>query len=376
MGDYFLGRFLSNISEGTPPSLKDLKLIADALIQMHDYGVSFKTAFDLADKRGRKPKNSKNTLRSDSFQLMKSGFLGNPIYLCRFISTVEQGRQPKIKDLQRVANALLKMRDEDESLASAFGMRQKTGHKQLDITQIPFGELVRHEKWIIYYAYEKYRKTKNHEDTRALINENILVKKQVKGAIREIHYSTRQIEQIVSDVRKRVDIYALPIKIKRREIWKIYFSNRKYLLKSSILEAIENISLEAQRDEWGICLELADLYEEVVTRKKYAPITRGTRDYPRRVVARLEIELKPVYELVMSVHALNSIDQFLIRKIYKAQIGNFHGDIIEAISKQLHIEPMIIDGLLKSCNRPRLSGETMGTMSVEDYDGLLEMFDS
>jgi hypothetical protein len=158
MSDSFLSRFLSNVSEETSPNLDDLRFVASALIQMHDYGVSFKTVFGLADNRGRNSKTPKNTPQSDSFQSMNWGLLGNPFFLNRFLSKVDQGQQPKIEHLQRVANALIKMRNDKKSLKSAFGMIEQTGSKGLGLSgsKIDFSIFCQSDKWEIYHANKKY----------------------------------------------------------------------------------------------------------------------------------------------------------------------------------------------------------------------------
>lgn len=348
MSDSFLSRFLSTISAETLPNADDLKLIANALIQMHGYGVSFKTAFGLADNRGRKPKTPKNTLQSDSFQSMGKGFLGNPLFLNRFLSKVDQEQQPRREDLQQVANALIKIRDNGESLKSAFGIIEKTGHKQLDITQIPFNELVSHENWIIYYAYEKYIKTETDTETCELISESLLVKKIIKGEIKNRRYSSRQIQRIIAETKTCFEIYATPIKIKQRETWRCYFSSKKHIRGKSILDTIEAISSDTQRDWWEICLKLAGLYEEVVIKKKYAPITRGTRDYPKRITKCVESDLQAIYEIVTSVHAISPIDSVMVKRIYEYLIKTKnHCDAIEIISKQKRLAPIVIECLLK-----------------------------
>lgn len=224
---------------------------------------------------------------------MSQGFLGNPLFLNSFLSEVNQGNQPKIEDLQRIASALIKMRDEGKSLKTAFGIRKKTGWKGLDITQLSLTELVKSEKWLVYYVFEEYRKKKTYGKALEAV-ENELFKKnpqQEKEAI-------RQIERIVSETKKCFDIYALPIKIKQDEIWKFYFSCRKHLITKTILEAITIISVENHCTEWDVCLNLAELYREVVIRKKYVLITTGKYDYPKRHL--LETELQPIYELTMS----------------------------------------------------------------------------
>ncbi len=272
MDDNFLTRFLSHISKGTLPDLADSKRVSNALIQMHDYGVSFKKVFNLADKRGRKPKNELSTLISDSFQLMSQGFLGNPLFLNRFLSTVDEGKQPKPEDLKLVATALIKMRDDGKSINAAFGITQRTGWKELDVTQLSYTDLVKSEKWAVYYAYKKHIKKQTHENTIDSVSK-VSFKKQVKGVNRDIRYSARQIERIVSETRNCFDIYALPIKLNYQKMWKLYFSCKKYLTTKSISEVIAIISVENKCTEWDVCLNLTELYREVVIRKKYVLIT-------------------------------------------------------------------------------------------------------
>jgi hypothetical protein len=44
----------------------------------------------------------------------------------------EMSTEPNTKDLKLVANALLKMRDNNESIKSVFGLLEKTSHKTFD----------------------------------------------------------------------------------------------------------------------------------------------------------------------------------------------------------------------------------------------------
>ena len=272
--DCFLVRFLSSISAGEQPSLTDSRQVANALIQIHDYGISFKSAFGLTDKRGRKRKNLNEAAISDALISMSQGFLGNPIYLNSFLSKANQGLQQKSDNLQRVASALIKMRD-GISFKLAFGIIEKTGNKKLDITAMPFSDIVSDYRWIIHYAYKKYRKFNTHEVACELVSDNILVNNRNTG------YSTRRIESILAETKACADIYAMPIKIRQRKAWALYFANRKNI----------------KEIDQCVLLELAGLYEEVVLKKRYALITRGTHDYPERLTALIEKELGPIYEI-------------------------------------------------------------------------------
>ncbi len=146
--------FLLAVSNKEPPKMSDLKLIAEALIEMHDYGVSFKKAFGLTGTGGPKPK-IKHT--SNTFKSMSDGFLGNPLYLNCFLSKVDQGLLPKTEDLKKVNAALLKIRDKKVRFKKAFGIIQQTGKKPLDITRLSFNDLIRSEKWIIYHDFKRFK---------------------------------------------------------------------------------------------------------------------------------------------------------------------------------------------------------------------------
>ena len=145
--DGFLARFLSDVANKVPPHQEDLKAVAQALIEMNDQGASFKKAFRLTDSRGRKPSKQVEIPRLESFQSMSEGWLGNaPFWLMSFLSKVNQQLQPRQEYSQEVANALIKVRDKGESFKSAFGTKDKTGQKEIDITQIPFKYILNSHK--------------------------------------------------------------------------------------------------------------------------------------------------------------------------------------------------------------------------------------
>ncbi len=341
----FLDRFLSDINNQAPPRLEDLKLILNALIQMHDYGVSFKTAFGLADNRGRNPKTPKNTPQSDSFQSMSRGLLGNPYFLNGFLSKVDQGQQPKIEDLQRVANALIKMRDDKKSVKSAFGILEKTGSKGLVLSgsKIDFSKFYQSDKWAVYHTNKKYR-----------FRKKLRIKRQGETSLTlvsdEFGLDERQIKRILAETKAH-EYLLIPIQTKQRDIWKFYFSTRKHLITKSLSEAIKDISEENKRKEWQVYCDLASLYEEVVVDRAYSLAIRGTLTYPKRLTKRLKAELKPTYDLVMSVLAISPINCFLIQRLYKTQIENKRRcDVIESISNELSIDPITINAYLSSLN--------------------------
>jgi hypothetical protein len=237
--DDFLTRFLSDVDNGIPPSLTDLKAVANALIQMHDYGVSFKRAFYLVDKRGQKPKQP--TLISNSFQLMSNGFLGNPLFLNGFLCKASHEQQPDIKHLKLTANALLEMRDNNESIEAAFELLKKTSHKTFNDAILHRFQskysIYKSEKWLIYHAYKKHRKTKTHADTIYLMSEEIIRSKKRGG-------SDHQIERIVKEVKEfdKQYFHCDYKKEQQRKLWSFYFKNRKYIVRDNLIESIENIS--------------------------------------------------------------------------------------------------------------------------------------
>lgn len=280
MENHFLDRFLSNVENKEQVSIHDLELIADALINIHDYGVSFKKAFGLTNKVGR-PSVKKN--KSNIFKSMSDGFLGNPLFLNSFLSKVDQGLLPDTESLEKVASVLLNMRDSGASLKRAFGLIKKTGWKELDITRLSFYDLIKSEQWIIYHDFERYRKQYHNSKHRY----------QKPLELLEMKYgeSSRNLERIISKTTKVAPIYLEPIKIKQRELWEFYFQSRRCLHKKNITDAIKLISTEKKCNEKEVRLKLLDLYDEVINNRKYTIILRGQYDYPRRIRSLVNSEL-------------------------------------------------------------------------------------
>jgi len=285
MENHFLDRFLFDISNKEPPKISDLKLIAKALIEMHDYDVSFKKAFGLTGTGGAKPK-IKHV--SNAFKSMSDGFLRNPLYLNCFLSKVDQGLLPKTEDLEKVATALLKMRDKKVRLKKAFGIIQQTGKKPLDITRLSFNDLIRSEKWIVYHDFKRF-KAIYAKNKRSYLTPLVLMEEKY-------YLSSSKLERIYSEVQKCVPIYLEPIQIKQRELWSFYFTNRKYFETKDVASTIDLISKKSQYDEKSICSKFIALYEEVALYQKYVIILRGSLNYPRRIQTLLTQELKPIYE--------------------------------------------------------------------------------
>lgn len=327
MENHFLNRFLLHISNKEQPNMSDLKLIAEALIDMNDYGVKFKKAFRLADGKGRGRKPLKQH-PSNAFKSMSEGFLGNPLYLNSFLSKVDQELFPKNENLEQVADALLKMRDDNTSLKKAFGIIQKTGSKKIDTNNLNFNTIYSSENWIIYYAYKKYwRRIKKPTDDVVceLIRENVSICKQIKGSKRWRNYSTRQIQRIIADL-KLLDCMVTQARSTQTALWKLYFSNKNNISKKEI-----------QDNERNIYYAFHDLYQEVVLKKKYCLITRGSRAYPIRLTKKIDLDLKPFFDLVESVHAINTEDEFFVRMTYNKMIkSSIHSNVVKFISISLH----------------------------------------
>lgn len=344
MENHFLDRFLLNISNKERPKMSDLELVAKALIEMHDYGVSFKKAFGLTGTGGPKPKIIHT---SNAFKSMSDGFLGNPLYLNSFLSKVDQGSQPKREDLEKVAGSLLKMRDKNDlgkkvSIEKCFGIIQKTGWKKIDIHNLNFNTIYSSEKWIIYHAYKKYWKSikkPTDEVVCELVCENVSISKQIKGGKRDIKYSTRQIQRIMADLKPLNDM-ATVAKSTQGALWKFYLSNKNSISNKLIQDNDRNTYHSFHR-----------LYQEVVIKKKYCLITRGSRDYPMRLTKKIDLDLKPFFDLVESVHAINTEDHFYICMTYNNLIKNSaHKDVVKVISNKFHIPLLTIECFLKLYN--------------------------
>lgn len=346
--DDFLTRFLSDVDNGIPPSLTDLKAVANALIQMHDYGVSFKRAFCLADKRGQKSKQT--TLISDSFQsMMNNGFLGNPLFLCGFLCKAGQGQQPNTKDLKLVANALLKMRDNNESIKSVFGLLQKTSHKTFDDVRLHFFKskysIYKSEKWLIYHTYKKHRKSKNHADTIHLMSEKLSKELREKG---KSGGSDRQIERIVKEVKEEVDRnpFYKRDEEKQRKLWSFYFKNRKYLVIDNLIESIKNISIINQCSEKDVYTKLITLYDEVLIRKRFILSVWGKPDYPKRLKNHIKKDLKIIYDFIML--SRDMIQGLELCYEYNALIQiKIHSEIIKILSEHRQIDPIVLEAFFK-----------------------------
>lgn len=337
--DSYLTRFLIDVENAIPPKLEDLEAIADALIAMNDHGVSFKKAFDMVDSRGRKPSKIKNVTRSESFQLMSDGWLGQgPFWLMRFLNYINQQLQPRSDDLKEVAIALIKMRENGESLKSAFSIRNKTGHKELDITQLPFKYILRSEKWAIFHTYKKLiKQRKSRDESINMISESR-------------KYSTRHIERILKETNEIG--YVEWMTQKQLKSWDFYFSNRKKLISKNLSDAIEDISREQHIKEWDICLNLATLYREVLIEKKYPLITRGKYDYPIRLKKRIKRELHEAYYIVNFVHEISLEDGFIIQHSYNELTINIHHRLaLDVINSKTGISQEIINFYLKSISR-------------------------
>jgi len=269
--------------------MSDLKLIAEAIINMHDYDISFKKAFGLAGKGGPRPKIIH---KSNKCKLMSDGFIGNPWFLCLFLSKVNQGLQPKTEDLEKVANALLKMHrsgGKKVSFKKAFGVKEQTGSKELDITKLSFNDLIRSEKWIIYHDFQRFKK--RYKDDKYSYSKPLELMEE------KYSVSGRNLERIFSKVQKCVPLFLESIRINQRELWFFYFTNRKYIGEKITPREIEVISKKNKCDQKEVYLRLVSLYEEVVVHQKYTMILRGSFDYPARIKKRLILELKPIYEL-------------------------------------------------------------------------------
>ncbi len=280
----FLARFLTSVENQIEPNQEDLKAVAQALIQVGDYGESFKKAFFLADSRGRKAKTNDIQQKSNDFYSMSMGFLagGAPFWLVSFLSNVNQQKTPELMVLKSVATALKEVSCGNQSFKSAFGLLKKTGQKdELCFTQIPFSDVLQSPLWLIYHEYRRQRKRFNYE--QALLNV------QDRDHRRR---SVRHIERIIKHIEDH-HLYIFDIvSHSQRRNWSFFIKNRRNLEKFSLSEAIQVISVEQNITERDVCLEFFKLYQEVAIIKKFVRVYHGRSYYPNRLTKLVKSELQ------------------------------------------------------------------------------------